>query len=172
MERGGFKRKGGNGPSDNLPARVPSPSELLQIAEPSQLLGASLSAFGATFGALFQQAEVEASRLARMNLAIDSIERTILDPAKIENLTDAQAASLLQILSYNAGRSTATLLEISKVVMSSRAQIAILSNIRAAAMSYSNGGSGPAPIEQGGSGDGVPEKTNGNGKVASRFIGS
>lgn len=171
MNRGGFKRKG-NGADDNLPANVPTPERLLQCAEPRQMLESALVAFSASFGALFNQAEVEAMRLARMNLAIDMIEKKILDPRKIEDLTDAQAASLLQVLSYNARGSTGVLLEISKTIMSSRGTVAILSNLRAVATSYANGGSGPAPIEQGGSGDGHPEKTNGGGKMAARFNGS
>lgn len=171
MKRGGFKRKG-NGAGDNLPANVPTPERLMQCAEPRQMLESALVAFSASFGALFNQAEVEAQRLLRMNLAIDMIERQILDPDKVAQLTDAQAASLLQVLSYNARGSTAALLEISKTIMSSRGTVAILSNLRAVATSYANGGSGPAPIEQGGSGNGLPEQTNGGGKMAGRFIGS
>ncbi len=170
MKRGGFKRKA-NGETDNLPVTYPSAERLLQCAEPRQMLESALVAFSASFGALFNQAEVEAQRLLRMNLAIDMIERQILDPAKVRELSDAQAASLLQVLSYNARGSTATLLEISKVIMSSRGTVAILSNLRAVATSYANGGSGPAPIEQGGSGNGRPEQANGGGKMAGRFIG-
>jgi len=172
MDRGGFKRKG-NGAGDNLPANVPTPERLMQCAEPRQMLESALVAFSASFGALFNQAEVEARRLLRMNLAIDMIERQILDPDKVAQLTDAQAANLLQVLSYNARGSTAALLEISKTIMSSRGTVAILSNLRAVATSYANGGSGPAPIEsQGGSGNGIPETKNGGGKMAGRFIGS
>lgn len=171
MKRGGFKRNGG-GTTDNVPANVPTPERLLQCAEPRQMLESALVAFSASFGALFNQAEVEAARLLRMNVAIDMIERQILDPDKVAQLTDAQAASLLQVLSYNARGSTAALLEISKTIMSSRGTVAILSNLRAVATSYANGGSGPAPIEQGGSGNGRPEQTNGGGKMAGRFIGS
>ncbi len=170
IKRGGFKRNGGN-QSDTVPAKVPTPERLLECVEPRQLLDSALVAFGASFGAIYLQAEVEAGRLARMNTAIDLIEKKLLDPEAIEDMSDAQQAALLQVLTYNARGSTGVLLEISKTIMSSRATAAMLANLRAVAMSYANGGSGPAPIEQGGSGNGHPETKDGSGKMAKRFNG-
>lgn len=166
-KRGKFKRRG----EAEATAELPAPVDVLKHCEPSQLLDSALVAFDASFSAIYAQAVVEARRLGRLNAALDRIEGRLLDPELIDSLSEAQAGSLMQVLQYNARGSTQTLLEISKTIMSSRATTTILANLRQIAMSYHNGGQGPAPIESGGSGNGQTRAPNTGGKMAQRFNG-
>lgn len=167
-ERGGFKRKAKGG----LPATVPEVDNLIAQVSPVQLTGQATSAFYAAFSALYEQAEIEAQRLARLNPIIRKLEDELLSDEVLDGLTPRQKADLWNALLYSSRGSTQVLMEISKTIMNSRATATILANLRRIAMSYENGGHGPAPVTGGSvDGEGTVTPSNGNGKMASRFSG-
>lgn len=98
--------------------------------QPSAFATTAMQSFQRTFLTLFQQADVEAARLARINRVIHRLEDSLLDPDNLDELGPQQQVLLLEALERSQRGSTTMLLSISKVMTDVRSIVGTVDSLQ------------------------------------------
>ena len=97
---------------------------------PSDFSRSAVSAFERTYSALFEQAHTEVDRLARVNIAMSTLEEALLDPERIANMEPAQQIALAELLLRTSNGTISNLTKFGQLFMNIRNVVGLLDGVQ------------------------------------------
>ncbi len=100
------------------------------IQNPTNFAIDAVSAFKRTYEALFEQAHTEVDRLNRVNAAMQVLEETLLDPARVREMDAAQQIMLAELLTRSSSTSVKNLVQFGQLFMNIRSVVGLLDGVQ------------------------------------------